>query len=439
MAMKFSSFQLIVTAFFVVCIVGGVAVFAIFGGSKRGEQVGQVTIWGTIDQKVVEAVITELAGTDDAFQSVSYREISALTYERELVEAIASGRAPDVFMLNESQILSFSDKIVPIPYNRVSERVFTESFIDEGNLFLGAEGSFGLPVLIDPLVMYYNKDLFAAAGIPTYPRQWEGLQSVAPKITSLDVASNVKRSAVALGSYDNVRHAKEILTTLFFQAGDKIVGTDVDGNLTSVFGANNDGGVENPAEAALRYYTSFSNPVQTVYSWNRSLPDSFNAFVAGDLGIYFGFASEYKLIRARNPNLAFDAAVMPQTGNSRASITYGRMTALSIPKGAANEYGGMIIAEKLTGIQAAKLFADRMGLPPVRRDLIADTPADAVGEVFAQSALISRSWYDPDPQASAGIYKRMVESVVSGRDRLGDAVRIASGEFSDLFMEFNNR
>jgi hypothetical protein len=62
-----------------------------------------------------------------------------------------------------------------------------------------------------------------------------------------------------------------------------------------------------------------------------------------------------------------------------------------------------------------------------------------VPSVFAQSALISRGWYDPGAGISGPIFKSMVESVVSGKAQLGDAVQIASMQLTDSLVNFNTQ
>lgn len=426
-------FQIVVLAGFGVLLIGGVALFAMFGGTS-GEEVGSVTIWGTVERSSIEKVLVEMAGTDDSFQNVSYIEKSPATYRQELTEAIARGAAPDLAMIDDSDIVSFLGKIEPIPYSFMNQRTFADTYIDEASLFSGSQGIIGMPFLMDPLVMYWNRDLFAGAGVANYPKTWTELQAVAPRMTSLDGTAGVRRSAVALGTYDNVRHAKEIVSALLLQAGDPIVRRADDGTLVNVFGLNNTGSPENPAEAVLRFYTNFANPSQASYSWNRALPDSFAAFTAGDLGVYFGFASEYRDIVSRNPNLSVGVATLPQTSVSRTPLTFGRLIALAVPRGAMNPAGGAIIAERLSSEAAIAIVTAQTGLPPVRRDVLsADSSADSVGSVFAQSALIARSWYDPSPSQTSAIFRDMIESVISGRERLGDAVRSAQISMTDIF------
>ncbi len=423
-------FQIVIIGIFVAFIVAGVFVFAVFGGLTGGGDIGAVTIWGTIDSRVMEDRLGEMTTADRTYEQVRYEEKRPETYKAELLEALAAGRAPDLIFLPQDEIVSFADKVTPIPYESLSERRFTDSFIPEGGLYLGDAGIWGLPLTIDPLVMYVNRDLFASAGVAQVPRNWDEFFTFAPKITSLDTTSNVRRSAVALGSYDNIGNAKEILSALFMQAGEGIIVRSQGG--VSVTLGSEDSSVGAPAESALRFYTEFSNPAKSVYSWNRALPEARNAFIAGDVAVYFGFASEYPELVRRNPNLAIEVAPIPQVRDGKTSFTFGNMQALALTRTTQNQSGALIVASVLSGPEQAGKLAAALGLPPVRRDLLQDTPGDAVASVFAESALMARGWLDPEPEGSEAVFKAMIESVVSGRLQLPDAIRDGAASLNEL-------
>ena len=426
-----STFQLAVISIFVAFIVIGVGAFAMFGGVFGGGGVGAVTVWGTMPQETGDYLLDSLRSADKSLQDVSYIEKGAGSYESTLLNAMASGAAPDLFLVTQEQLGAFSDKIITIPYGTVSQSQFTSSFVDEGQLFLTPQGSLGLPFMIDPLVMYWNRDLFGSAGIASAPVYWNDFLTLAPKMYSANSSQNITRSAVALGAWSNVAHAKEILSTLFMQAGEPITGRNSSGALMPVFGNTPSNTSGNPAESALRFYTEFGNPSKTTYSWNRSLPRSDEAFIAGSLGVYFGFASEYKTLGERNPNLRFAVAVMPQLQAGNKS-TYGTMTALAIPRAARNVAGAASVAQKLTGAPAAAVLAAYTGLPSARRDVALDTSVSTVSDVFAQSALIARGWVDPGQKDTDQVFKTMIESVVSGGSEPSGAVSEAAQEFVRL-------
>lgn len=426
-----SNFQLIVISLFVAFIVVGVGVFALFGGVFSGGGIGAVTIWGTEPQAAMDYLLDSLRSQDKSLEGVHYVEKDAATYESDLVNAMASGASPDLFLVDQEQLGGFNDKILPIPYSAVSQSQFVSSYIDEGQLFLTPQGALALPFSVDPLVMYWNRDLFGTAGLAQPPQYWNDLLTIAPKITSLDSSQNVKRAAVALGAWQNIPDAKAILSALFMQAGDFLTARNAQGSLVSTFGSGSLQAGSAPAESALRFYTEFGNPGKTTYSWNRSLPQSIDAFAAGQLAVYFGFASEYNSLAARNPNLRFAVAALPQLQNG-SSITYGTLTGLAIPRAAANVAGAAAVAQKLTTAQAAGILIGQTGLPPARRDVPTDTSGNAVAEVFARSALMARGWVDPNRTATDLLFQTMIESVLSGRADPAGAVSEAAAAMAQL-------
>lgn len=86
----------------------------------------------------------------------------------------------------------------------------------------------------------------------------------------------------------------------------------------------------------------------------------------------------------------------------------------------------------LTSFENIAQFSVNLGLPPVRRDVLTNKPTDAIGSVFYDSALMSKSWFDPDSDETDDIFKNMIESVTSGRARLGEAINLADQELGLL-------
>ncbi len=426
-----STFQFIVTTIFAAFILIGVGVFAIYGGVFGGQGVGQVTIWGTMPQAQVDYLLDALRSTDKSLQDVKYVEQSADTYQAVLLNAMASGQAPDLFMVTQEELGAFENKVRPIPYGAVSQSTFVSSYIDEGNLFLTPSGALALPFSVDPLVMYYNRDLLASAGVANAPQLWNDFLGLSPKLTSLDSSQNVKRAAVALGAWQNVSHAKEILSTLFMQAGEPVTSRNSQGALVAVFGQGEQGSSGTPAESALRFYTEFGNPSKTTYSWNRSLPHSDSAFSAGQLAVYFGPMSEYQPLVERNPNLRFGVTLMPQLQGS-AAVTFGTLTGFAVPLGAQNPSGAMLVAQKLTSTTAAGVLYQSAGILSARRDTAPATAGNATLAVFVQSALISRGWVDPSPTETDQVFAAMINSTVSGAQEPAAAVSEAAQEFTRL-------
>ncbi len=427
-----STFQVIVLGIFATMIMVGIGVFALFGGVLGSKSLGPVVIWGTLDQQTMEGVIDTLHASDKSLDGVTYVRKDPDTYDTDLVNAMAAGTGPDLFLLSGDDLESFSDKILTIPYSVLSQGSYDASYVDESQLFLTPQGELALPFTIDPLVMYWNRDLFASAGIASPPQYWNDFLTLAPKITSLDARSTVVKSAVALGEWQNIPNAKLILSALFLQVGDNIVQRDSSGAPTVVFGSNPDSAATNPAESALRFYTEFSDPSKTSYSWNRSLPSAQDAFVAGDVAMYLGLASEYGDISQRNPNLHFSVALLPQIQGNSTQVTSGHIEGIAISRTAGNVQGALAVAQKLSSQAGVGLIAGALSLPPVRRDVSVDTSGSAAAAVFVQSALIASGWLDPNPAGTDQVFQTMIESVQSGASTPAGAVSQGAQELSQL-------
>jgi len=427
---QMTNFQIILLGFFIFFILVGVVLFAGFGGGGNQDIVGNVVIWGDIDDIVMNNFLSQLRNENDSFKGVSYKEISNNSFDQELSEALASGSGPDVFLLSQESILKHQSKIFPIPYDTLSLRDFKDKFIEEGELFLANEGILGIPFTVDPLVMYWNRDIFSRSGISSPPKNWEEFFSLVNDITVVDEGLNIFTSTVPFGEYRNVSNAKEIISFLVIQAGSPIVTRNTEGKAQVVFSDDFNSSIP-PAEQAVNFFTQFSNPVKTTYTWNRALPQSETAFLSGSLALYFGFSGELSGLRRKNPNLNFDVVVVPQTENEN-NRTFGKMKALVLAKNSQNLASAFNVINIMTTDDSLARLVELTNLPPVSRNLLSQRPINPYMEVFYKSALLSQAWLDPNPQETDLIFKDMIESIVSGKERVSFAVDRASDEIREL-------
>lgn len=428
-----SLFQIITIGVFIFFIVFAVLVFSgiipLFGTSPDGVG-GTVTMWGTLPASSLDGSIAELNIQNEGVFTLNYVEKSEDTFDAEIVEAIASNRAPDLILLPQDLIVRQENKVIPISYDSLSVRDFKNTFIEEGELYLSAQGILALPFSVDPLVLYWNRDIFNEKVVSQPPELWDQLLVLAPAFTVKDEGLNVRQSAVALGEFGNVSHSKDILSLLILQAGNPMVERSESG-LTAVLDERR-GLVTKPAESAVRFYTGFSNPSKPIYTWNRSLPESKDLFASGNLAVYIGYASERSEIIAQSPNLNFDVALVPQARDSKTKTTLGKMTGIATLRSSRNPQTALYVAGILSGNSFLDLFSQESGLPPARRDLLLRRTTGSVGQTLYGSALIARGWLDPSPSQTQLIFKTLIENVTSGRTSEEGAVSRANGELNRL-------
>jgi ABC-type glycerol-3-phosphate transport system substrate-binding protein len=437
-------FQLVLLGIFGFFLVAGVLAFAGllpgFSAKPSGQNqfLGNVVIWGTLPQTILAPVVDDFNNNNKDTVTIKYVEKSKNTFDSDLVEALADGTGPDVILLPQDLIMRHRNKIYPIPYETLSQRAFKDTFIQEGELYLGSTGSYAVPFVIDPMVMYWNRDIFSGAFVSTPPSYWDEFFSLAQTITQIDNASNIKRSLVAFGEFDNITNAKDIISMLIMQAGSPIVSVDQNGFFVPAL-SDSSGSDASPADEAFRFYTEFSNPTKTSYSWNRSLPYSRDAFTTGDLALYFGYASEYANLQKKNPHLNFDVSLVPQTRGTHRKLTFGRMQGLAILKSSNVLSADMAAVMLLSNKDVVASVSSALNLPPVRRDLLAQKPKDSSLSVFYDSALLSAGWLDPSPSDTNATFSEIVQDIVSGRRKITAAVDNGNTELTQILKVYNNR
>jgi len=426
-----SKFQIILLAAFAVSIVLGVAAFSLYRGSSN--QGVAMTVWGDIALQDFSLLLDAPAISQDRAFTVSYVEKSAGTIEAEFTEALARGTGPDLVILTQDKLWKNKSKLSIIPYESISERDFGTTFIEEGELFLDEEGIYALPLSIDPMVLYYNRDLLSAAGQARPIAYWDEIYKAAANLSKLDAAGNLVSSVMALGEARNIHHAKDILSLLLLQAGTPItsfVGSELRSQISANFGTPT-----SPAEAAFDFYTQFSNPTRAYYSWNRSLVDAQTHFTSGSSAYYLGFASELRVLKNKNPTLNFGISLVPQSRVSGKTITFGRLRAVAISRGSSNPSLALALATKLVSKEATLSLAEILVLPPARRDLLSLRPTNAISSVFYDAALQSKGWLDPDTIMTDAIFRTAIESITSGRARTLEAINKANSEIEALIKK----
>ena len=409
-----SKFQIILTAIFGAFILIGVLVFS-FGQSSKSDEIAKATIWGTMSNSTFSNFLKESGLDQDKLLKITYVEKRKDTFDQDFIEALAVGKGPDLFFLPQDSILKHEDKIFPIPYASFSERMFKDAFIEESELYLTQNGILGLPFMVDPMVMYWNRDFFTSAGLSVPPKSWSDMYDLSTRLTVRDSSLNISKGTLAFGEYNNVANANELIGLLIMQAGNPITTRGADGeSINNLFSQRFDAPIA-PTIQAVNFYTEFANPLKPFYTWNRSLPNSKVFFLSSDLAIYFGFASELADIRLKNPNLNFAVAPIPQSKDATRTTTFGRMVALAIPKNSQNVAGAYAVALKMTNATSLTAMTRVTNLPPVRRELLAIRPTEAFMSVFYDGAIQSRAWLSPEPAKLSPIFKEMVESLTAGR------------------------
>lgn len=430
-----SKFQIIVTGILIaaaaVAVLMFMGVIPGFGSRGGGGENVKVVMWGIFPKEKIRPFISKFNDENSNDFSITYEEKNPETYKDELINAMASGNPPDLWFITQDMIIGFKDKIYSIPAQSFSERGFMDTFVDPSYLYIDKKENAitALPCLVDPMVLYWNRDLFSSEGLARPPQYWEEFLSAVPALTKFDQAGNIVQSGTAMGVFDNVKNAEEILLMMVLQTDNPVV----DPETFKVMWGEGGGVPLSPAESSLRFFTEFSNPQKTSYSWNRALKNSNEAFSSGSLAMYFGFAGEISAIKQKNPHLDFDIAEVPQIKGGKIKATFGNVYALAISKGSPNKIKVFPLVSRLIGKDYNKNLAEVLFLAPARRDVLAEGNTDPILSSFYKSGVMARTWLEFNPQKVSEIFEKMIESAETGKLKLSDAVANATKELGALY------
>ncbi len=435
-------FQVVVIVTFLVIGIIGLALFAT-GKSGINTSGYKSTIWGVLPKANIDAGIEpfRIKGQDPTFTYIEFQEEG---FEQAILKAIAEGNGPDAIIFPDYMYYSQINKLLTIPNETVTAEVYKNTYLDIANKFTVQGGIKAFPLLIDPLVMYYNVDLLKSEGILIPPKDWVEFTNLTEKVVRRQDNGIIDRAYAALGEYDNVDHAKDILFAMLSQIGIDLSFYD-DGSRAYVSGlvknkkqlTGNEQSASALSRQALIYYTEFANPTKSSYTWNKSFSSSREAFLAGDLAIYFGPGSEVEYMKTRNPNLYFDIAAIPQAYQEK-KVTKGKIYSLGFlvtSKNANATYQDVM--SFFNTYELNDSLANSIGLASARRDVLLNSRAAKTNPdiaVINQSAIFADTWLDPNSNLSDEIFTKMINSIVSGTQNISDAIKDASERLDKLYL-----
>jgi ABC-type glycerol-3-phosphate transport system substrate-binding protein len=352
------------------------------------------------------------------------------TYPSDLLDALASGNGPDIFAINNAWLPEYIDKITPASSTTISYAAYKQTFVDAAvNDFTLNQKVYGIPLYVDSLALYYNKDILGTAGIATPPKTWDELATDVQIIKRADKTGYFTLSGLAAGTNANVNRAVDILYLMMLQKG--VVPYSADGTqpqFNQSVQAN--GNSDNSGLDGLNFYTSFADPTSPNYNWNSRSDYSIDAFANGRAAFLYSYSYTEATIKQENPNLNFDVAPVPQPNLDQPSVNFANYWGEVISKQSKNSAYAWDFLNFITSKAELDKYYAADKEPSSRLDLINLQIQDPDIGVFANANLTAKSFYRPDQVGMDNIFGKMIDNVilngVSSQDSLNQAAQQAA-------------
>jgi ABC-type glycerol-3-phosphate transport system substrate-binding protein len=460
MRKKLNKIQLLALAFILVFL-SGFGLRCTPEAVKQNFQPVRLTYWRVWDGPDAFAEIINAYRAIHPNVTIEYKKFRYEEYEDELINAFAEDRGPDIFAIHNTWMQKYQNKIEPMPpqitmvyptvkgkikkevyfelktTNSLTARQLQDSYVDVvyddvvlnyKNPQTGAlqKRIFGLPLSVDTMVMFYNRDLLNNAGIPHPPQYWnqEFIQNV-KQLSKQDSKGQIIQSGVALGGSTNIERYSDILSVLMMQNGtvmmqNGVVQFNVVPNALISQGYN-------PGFEALRFYSDFANPAKEVYSWNASLDNSLDMFIQGKLAMLFGYSYHIPTIQARAKKLNYSIAPLPQIEGNLQQINFANYWVETVAKKSPNSAVAWDFLQFAAREDIVRAYLNTTKRPTALRSLIKEQTNDTELEPFANQLLTAESWYrGNDANAMEIIMGEMIDQAIADPTKLQDVLNFAA-------------
>jgi multiple sugar transport system substrate-binding protein len=374
-------------------------------------------------------------------------------YENELVRALASGTGPDIFTIHNSWLPEHRDLIAPLPVIEdfpdatederaaLEERLavlpglrsFVDTYVDVVAKDFVSEGRvYAIPLYVDSLALFYNKDLLASGNFPTPPRTWSEFSQMAASLTQIDPQGRVLRAGAAMGAAGNINRSTDILSALMLQNG----AAPVDAERTfAAFDRETkraDDTKYNAGLDALTFYTDFANATSPSFSWSldRNVWYSIDNFAAGDVAMMLNYSHQVEEVRAANAKLDFGVWPLPQRDDARFDITYANYWGQTVSRSSQVPLEAWEFINFLARDDNNLTYLQGNSRPPAKRSLVPGFENDLDLGVFADQAAVADSFYTPDINLTETVFAAAIDDVNNGRRTAEDALNVAASQIT---------
>ncbi|KKU07689.1 MAG: hypothetical protein UX10_C0007G0020 [Candidatus Magasanikbacteria bacterium GW2011_GWA2_45_39] len=374
--------------------------------------------------------------------TITYRKLLPDEFEKELINALAEDRGPDMFSIQNTWVGKYQSKIAPLPasvkstFQSIEGTVSKQLVVTTKNIpsltikqikdnFVGVvagdvarrdattseEKIWGVPFAVDTLALFYNKDMLDKAGIGTPPKTWDEFLNDVIAMTKISADNKIIQAGAGIGGSTNVSRAFDILSVLMMQGGTTMALDDGTPEFHAI--PQNYNQEIGPGEQALRFYTDFANTTKKGYTWNKTMPNSLDAFTRGLAGFFFGYSYNIPLVEARAPKLNYSVVPIPQL-NPDAPINLANYWVETVSKKSAHQDESWDFIQFAASAKQIQSYLNKTKKPAALRELIAGQKDDPVIGPFAQSALTAKSWYKGrDANAAETSFLQMIDGVTN--------------------------
>lgn len=371
---------------------------------------------------------------------INYEQLDKYNYQTILLDRQLNKKSPNIFMIFNSWLPRYQQRVVEMPESYMTMDQFDRHFPEVAKNDLTLDGKiYSLPMYIDTLGLYYNRDILYNSGYATPPATWKQFAEYVEKLTKEKGDGTFERMGAAIGGSDIVNRSQDIVMLMVMQ------------NNVNAEKSRNPISFRTPeAQRAVKFYTDFADPSNRVYTWNYDdRTYSIDAFTQGRAAMSINYSYEIANLDSKTGGtLKYATAPIPQQYEDR-KINYASYWAPVVAKDAdcVKESGVTVSCSDIAWdfvsfaaqAQNARFYLEATGRPAANLILASEQAGETESKLapFASQVFTARSWSNPYNENTDTSLLKMIDSIITTdkakKQELTKAMSTAVNEIKVLY------
>jgi len=226
-------------------------------------------------------------------------------FEQKMAATIPADSAGDILEANPFALNKFiaAGMLPPVPDDIVqwmtAQGRFSDALVNNNKL---KDKYYGVPYLVGRHAIYYNTDMFAAAGLPNGPQTMDDLRNFAKKLVKTDAAGTMTNSGVSMRLSGAGSGVAEKFWMYLYPMGGSIIEQTKSGKWHNNY----------DNEAGLNTLQMYMDIVWKDKTDNHQIKHDTEAFQLGQTAMYARESSVIGSIAKNAPNLKYATVPMPK-------------------------------------------------------------------------------------------------------------------------------
>jgi multiple sugar transport system substrate-binding protein len=408
--------------------------------NQNGSTTGtiQLEYWGLWEPTSVIQSLIEEYESENTNVKIVYSQKTSTGYENRLITRLQQSSsstepAPDIFRIHNTWIPKYYKYLYALPSSVMTEQQYSQIFYPTAVEDLTAKDGniYAMPLEIDGLMIFYNKQILAQEGVTKPPSDWDSLIELAQSLTKKDASGKITQAGLAIGTSRNILHSAEIFSALLLQEGVSII----DETRTKVTLSTS------KVESILNTYTNFASGNTAV--WSPDLKNDLEMFFEGKLAMMIAPSWRVFDIITASPSTEFDTAPLPQLAANQDPVYFSTYWAEAVNKTSEHpeeawKFIKFLIQkesqmEMYSNASKIRAFGEPYSLMELKSEMVDKKYVSAIAEM----APYMKSWQMGDESFVKTAINDAITAVVENGTNSNTALREAEKDINDQLAQTN--